>query len=451
MGIFKNLKNRYKMASAVEPNNVMSMIDVISRIRADFFTWRGNGCSPGFTIDLNNSSGLKQAYTKCPPLANIINRNAKAFANAKWWVTDEMDNDVKKRYPELTALMKSPNPLQSWTELLMQLDSYRQLYGEAFLWAVTPSGFEMDNKDAESLWAINPTFIDIKTSGLMFRQSELKQIVTGYFLSVGKEVSELPHNNILHIRDTYQNLNFNGTNVRGSSRIEGLHYPIRNIIQAYEAIYSLNKDRGAQGMLSNQQKDDAGTIPLTPEQKQELEDAFNKYGLSENQKKVIISSIPTTWQQMSFNVKDLMLFEGIADNIATIADALEYPFELLANGIGNGKGSNLSNGHNNEAKKRHYQDNIIPLANMYAEKLTEFFSLDEAHNLIADYSDVECLKEAEKEAALTKKLRAEAVKIEYQAGLISLEEARLELGKDEKVYGKTMYDGNKETTGQEGN
>jgi len=62
-------------------------------------------------------------------------------------------------------------------------------------------------------------------------------------------------------------------------------YEIKNIIQAQEAIYSLNKDRGAQGILINKNRDESGNVPLMKSQKDELQKQFNAYGLSEKQKK----------------------------------------------------------------------------------------------------------------------------------------------------------------------
>ena len=240
------------------------------------------------------------------------------MTNARWWITDAIDNDVKDRYKNLSNLLKKPNPLETWNELIIKLHTYLQLYGEVFLYANTPEGFSA-NKDANSLWVINPTYINIELTGKLYQQSKANDIIQKYYLNINGKREELGYNNVLHIRDSFQNLNFNPTDIRGISRIIGLEYPIKNIIQAYEAIYSLNKDRGPQGILSNISKDAIGSVPIDPKEKQDLQDAYQGYGLSKHQKRVLITGSPLQWQSMSYSVKELMLFEGVKSNIEQLS------------------------------------------------------------------------------------------------------------------------------------
>ena len=223
-----------------------------------------------------------------------------------------------------------------------------------------------------------------------------KHIVTGVSAGpVSYTHLDVYKRQVLHIKDVNQNIDFAPNDLRGSSRLLGLETSLANIIQAEEAIYTMNRDRGAIGILSNDQKDISGTIPLTDEEKESLRNQYQSlYGLSARQAKVIITNASLKWQSISFNVKDLMLLEGIEKNIQLIADALGYPYDLLSTS----KGVTYEN--KAEAKKLLYQDSIIPIANLYAEKLTGFFGLENA-KIEFDFSDIECLKKSEKEAAET--------------------------------------------------
>ena len=393
---------------------------------AQFFTFTGDKCTPGFTVDFNSIYGINDAYDKCSTLKAIVNRMALVIANVKLWILDDAGNDVSDKYKDLATLLKRPNFIQTWPEFIQQLDVYRQLYGEAFIYASVPIGF--NNANANALWVLNPLFIDIESNGRLYDQSDIENIGLRYIFNCSGQRRELDPSNVLHIKDVNQNIDFSPNDLRGSSRLLGLETSLANIIQAEEAIYTMNRDRGAIGILSNDQKDISGTIPLTDDEKESLRNQYQSlYGLSARQAKVIITNASLKWQSISFNVKDLMLLEGIEKNIQLIADALGYPYDLLSTS----KGVTYEN--KAEAKKLLYQDSIIPIANLYAEKLTGFFGLENA-KIEFDFSDIECLKKSEKEAAETLYQLNQAMQTAYNNGVISRAEWRLAIGMDEDVY-----------------
>lgn len=440
MGLFKNIKNVWNLASMC---NDIPMYDTLKHM--DFFSFTGGFCSPGFCLDLSSCSGIDQAYYKCSPLSTIIGRNAMAMANGKWWITDKKDNDKSDKYKNISKLLENPNPVQSFTEFIIQLDTYRQLYGEAFIIANVPVGLSI--QDATSLWVIKPSYIEIEKSNKLYLQSDLEDIVIKYYLDINGQKTEIDKDHILHIKDIYQNLNFCPTDLRGKSRIMGLEDPIRNIIQAYEAIYTLNRDRGAQGILSNSGTDTVGPIPITEEEKKSIQEQYlSRYGLKKNQSKVIITEAALRWQQMSFNVKDLMLFEGLENNIKQLSNALGYPYNLLS------EGSQTQYNNQQSSDKRLYQDNTIPISIIYSERFTNFFQLGR-DRIYIDFDHV--LREADSEKALTLQRKIDSLEKVYRLGVISLEEFRLAIDYDEQISGITMYNGNEgqntEDTGQETN
>lgn len=380
---------------------------------------------PEITINFDKFDGLGEAYNRCSTVSTIITRNSSALQNGKWWVVDKKDNDVIKKYRGIEQLLRQPNPLQSWSDLLLQLDVYRQVFGESFLFAVKPEGYSV--QDATALWVLNPNHVTIDGSGKMYMQSDINDIITRYIYKDGTEGIDIEPDSILHIKDNFQNLSFSPSSLRGQSRLSGLEQNIINIIQAEEAVRALNKNRGAQGILSNDSSDSIGHVPLDPKEKEMIESKLKShYGMRLSQSPVIITDKNLKWQSMSFNVKDLMLFEGIESNIKRIAEAYEYPFELLAT-------NNIAYANKKEAKADHYQSNIIPLANMYAEKLSAFFGLDR-DRFIVDFSHVECLQKSESEKAESDYKKNQSMKIAYSSGVVSLAEWRLSLGLDEEIY-----------------
>lgn len=392
----------------------------------DFFAARGLSTMPDITFNFCELSGMADAYNKCNSLRSVINKNTSSLINGRWWVIDDKDNNVIDRYDNINNLINKPNPLQTWSEFITLLDVYRQIYGEVFVYAVVPVGFDV--AQASALWAINPTKIDIELSGNMYMQGDIADIVRGYYLSDGVKRVKLDSRCIMHVRDLSANINFSADDIRGKSRLNGLENTIRNIVQGEEAIYALTKDRGAQGMLINKSKDVTGNIPLLPAEKERVQREYKlKYGVGANQDKVLITDADLQWQQMTFNVKDLMLFEGMESNIQHIADSYDLPFELLASPKGQTYANKL------EAKRYHYQNNIIPLSKYYAELFTKFFGLDK-DKFVIDFSDVECLQKTEQDRADMLHKTNQAYSIAKSAGVISTAEWRLAIGLDEDIY-----------------
>jgi phage portal protein BeeE len=359
------------------------------------------------------------------------------MANGKWWIVDENNNDVSGKNGDVYRLIKRPNPFQTTTEFIKQLDVYRNLYGVAYVYAPVPEGFKSAG-DAFTLWAVNPERVEVvrRKDKNIFLCRSAEDVIEKYVISAGEDRINVSPAHVLCIRDASPDIVPLGEGF--STRLSGLEYEVKNICQAQEAIYSLNKDRGAQGIISNKSRDAGGSIPMINGEKENLQNQYQlKYGMSHRQAKIIISDADLSWQQMSFNVRDLMLFEGIKQNIESIADAFNYPFELLANQ----KGSTFAN--RGEAIKYLYQDNIIPAAHVYAERFTEFFGLEGAV-IDIDFSHVEYLKQAEKIRAEALLKMNQALRISYSLNVITREEYRKFLDLDEQPEGNTYYQNGKE-------
>ena len=385
-------------------------------------------------IKFDTCADIRRAYTKCSPVSTIVNRLASSMANGKIWILDENNNDVSGKFQNVYDLLKNPNPFQTSTEFIKQIDIYRNMYGVTYIYAVLPVGFR-DIEKTFSLWPVNPERIEVKykKDKSLYVGRNINDIIDVYTISIEGKKIEVKPENILCIRDT--SLDMTSTSDNPFTRMSGLENEINNIILAQEAIYSLNKDRGAMGMITNRTKDAGGSSPITPEEKKQIQDEWREtYGLSKKQAKVFVTDLDLNWQPMTFNVRDLMLFEGIKDNIERIADAFNYPFELLANQ----KGTTFAN--KAEAIKYLYQDNVIPAANIYGEKLTSFFGIEGA-KIEFDFSHVSYLKQDEQKRADALFRLATAWEILYKLGVITREEYRKFLDLDEKPTGNIYYNG----------
>lgn len=397
----------------------------------DFFGFSMNGCH--YDIPLDGVFGQNAAYDRCSTLKTVVNRNARAMANGVWWITDNAGNDVTEKYFDIAVRLTTPNPIQTFSEFIMQMDVYRQLRGEVFVYFAAPVGSSASA--AYSWWVIDPRYVEIETTGILYGGENIEDIITRYWLNAGGQRTELDRSRLLHIKDVNQNLDFCPSDIGGVTRLYSVQNSVNNLIVAEEALLSMNKDRGALGILSNDTDDAAGHVPMSPEEQNRLQEKFKaRYGLQQGQWKVIITDAKLKWQSMTMSVKELQLLEGMTENIQLICNAFDYPYELLANT------NNVTYANKQEAKKSWYEDTIIPMSRIYAEGFTRMLLGLGGDKFVMDFSTLSCLKTAEADRAKTYYQKAVAVRELYTLGIISREEARIELDYNESIEGKaTMY------------
>jgi hypothetical protein len=128
---------------------------------------------------------------------------------------------------------------------------------------------------------------------------------------------------------------------------------------------------------------------------------------------------------MGVATKDLMLFEEIEADTMAICDSYNYPYQLMSSA----KGTTFSN--LNEGKKLLYQDATLPEAESSYEQWNQLFNTKKYNLKIdKDYSHVAVLQEDKQQSAQARKTLNEALSIEFQNGLITLDDWLEKLGED---------------------
>lgn len=389
----------------------------------------------GFFINFSDDriSPMK-AFDNCGVLRTVIVRNAQSMANGRWYVLDGVDmqaSDVSERFPKVAKLLARPNDSQEWPEFIIQCEVYRQLFASAYIYASVPVGFKNDR--ADSLWALTPNEVQ-------FRGNNDMVVITLH----GKDM-EVPRENLVEVKDSGKVIDPFGRRHHGmlwgnehKSRVHAARYAIQNIIQAEQSIYEINRDRGALGAWVNEEKDAAGSVAMTDsETKSLLQKLREAYGIVRNRFKIMVIGKPMKWQPMSMSVRDLMLIEGMDKNMQTICNTFDYPMELLVS---------ESKYSNKEIAKGYYDDAVVPFSLIYASKLSHLLLNDEAY-FVVDFSHVPAMKVAEEQKAKVYYQKSIAVQKLYTDGVISREEARLEMGYEEQIEGKTMYKTNNQNDG----
>lgn len=363
------------------------------------------------------------AYESCPPVNAIINKKAQAYINGKTWVLNTRGKEATSvEAKKLQALFKKPNPLQSWKQFEAQGYIYQQLFGYTIILPIKPVGFK-ENIDASALWNIPPFMVDIEETNKLFYQSDTKGIIKQIVLNYKGTRSIIDVENIYIMKDFTPSF---CSLVLPESRVKALQLPINNIIGAYESRNVLINYRGALGILTNDPgTGQFGALPITETDKQNIQNDFHRYGLKNNQWQLIITSAAMKWQQMGYPTKELMLFEEIEDDIMRICDSYNYPYQLMSSA----KGTTFSNVK--EGKQLLYQDAIIPEAESMYEQWDQFFNTEKYNlRLNKDYSHLPVLQEDEVQKMQARFTRDQAYKMEWEQGLITLNQWRVANGED---------------------
>jgi hypothetical protein len=369
-----------------------------------------------------HSSSLT-AYQKCPPVNAIINRKAQAYINGITYVLNSKGKEAQsEEAKKLRNLLQKPNPIQGWEEFEAQGYIYQQLFGFNLLFIVKPVGFK-ENIDATSMWNIPPSMIDIEETNKLFYQTDIKGIIKEVILNYKGTRTVMKQEDLYIIKDFTPRFD---SLVIPDSRICALEMPINNIIGTYESRNVLINHRGPGGIFSHDPgSGNYGSLPITEEEKEQLQQDFRRYGLKSQQWQFILTTAAIKFQQTGISTRDLMFFEEIEDDIMRICDGYNYPFQLISSA----KGTTFSNV--NEAKKLLYQDAIIPESTSVYRQWNKIFNTSAyGIRIDKDYSHIAVLQEDKGQSATARKTLNEALKIEFEMNLITLNDWLEKLGED---------------------
>lgn len=397
----------------------------------NFWLFNNEGGEDKYFSFTGNSS-LKDAYTKCPPVAAILNRKAQAFVNGKTWILNKSGKAKGKESSTEVAnkirnLLTQPNKIQSGKQFKAQRYMYQQLYGYAIVFMDKPFGYP--TYEAKSMWLIPNWMCEIEESKELFYK-EGATIIKSVTINYKGERIPLPVDNVFIIKDFRPSFS---SVYLPETRVKSLEMPINNVIGAYESRNVLIHRRGPSFLVSNKANDKIGTIPLTPEERAETEKAFAQYGLTKKQKQAIITSASIDVTPIGFDVGELKLMEEVTESSKAICDGFGYPAYLM--GLIDPTFNNQS-----AADKGLYQNTIMPEAESDDEQWNAIFKTADLGIIIEnDYSHVTVLQEDKKTFASARLTLAQSLEKEFKLNWITYNRVLELMGEDTVTWGNIYY------------
>lgn len=338
-------------------------------------------------LDTGNSWKL---YIDIPELRAVINKRATMMSANKPKLYDAKGDLVENHW--LNDLLTTPNSTQSWSDVVYSMSVQDALYSNVVMYAPKRS-FDIRNL----IVPLPAKNIEIMLSGRKLKQMDKENLIDYFKFTYDTGASER-----IDWEDAVYLTSPDGMNiVKPISRIDSLKYPLSNIQAQYKKRNVLLENIGAIGILSAQQTDLGGSIPMTPEERQQIQRDWYKRQKDE----LIISEANVNWQPMSYPTKDLMLFEELTADKLALIDAFGLNYNLFSKT----EGTTFTNVR--DSVRMVYTDTIIPETQKYYNSIISQFGLEkEGYYLKACFEHLPILQEDEKEKAEVMRIRSETLR-----------------------------------------
>lgn len=400
--------DRFKAAKANKsPDNAIEERDFIIPM----------GVASSMAWGSNELKHLKD-YMEVAEVASIINIKARAFSSMRLEAVNKTTG--KPFQSRETEVIKTPNYFQGQKEFLRQTKLFHEIFGNEIIYFL-----RANDMPVRSMFTLPPILVDIdEAEGVPYwLQREFPESIK-YHIEWGGRRLALDNSDICHINNTKVKVLPDDVHW-GASTMASLQGPISNIRAAYEARNVMIENRGALGILSNNSADGMGaTMPLLPEEKEELQNDYRKFGMSKDKWQIIITSLNLRWQQMSIDTDKLKLFEEVKADTEQLCDAYGVPFELLANE----KGTTFEN--RRTAEKTFYTGTIIPEAEEWVGAINRKLKTSNLPwEYRASFDHLDIFAENQKDRAQSLAILINGLSKALADGAITLDEYRGELAK----------------------
>lgn len=408
----------------------------------------------GGIIDLKHSAdaawlGLKSkvmqryAYEYCAPLATVVDRLTEADVNGVPEIYKKgTDNISQSDFSiRLRKLFYAPNPIQTYSQFRAQQTAYKKVFGWCPVIAIKAP--KIDGSFATALWNLPPWTVSIVGTGKMLYQRDITNIIKEYRVNLLGDSVIVPASDMILLQDGNFQDDQNGY-ITPISKLVGLDFAISNFCVATEADNVLLTKKGPMGFVTHDAsavKDAvSGYLPMTPNEKNEVQNDLRQYGLTVRQWQYLITRQALKWVPMGFDSKQLGTKETIIQAERTICQRFNYSYILFSD-------SDSTYANQEGAHKTLYQNNVIPNNEADMREYARFFGCDDNKvEIKCKFNHLPVLQQDElkkQEAALK---QTQALDLDYRNRLITLNQYREARGWPSIPNGDVYYETPKQQT-----
>lgn len=421
MGLLKTLGFITKSATPVEGGQT----DVIDTAARRLQLMREIAATP-YVANAN----FITLFNTVPEVAWPVNYIASRAAGAKYVLKKFDDDSVVWNNEAVNRILVKPNSFDTWYRTLWKHFAYKLVTGNSFIKAAMSDAFAGAKtlyKWCDRYVTLEEPYVTIeykRQMGDIYGVSDVEDVVQCYYHDYGQFVHRpIAPQCVFHdVDDTFGF--YNGDPLKAKSRLCSVLKAISNLIAVYEARNVIYVKRGGLGWLVSEMADDMGSRALTStEKKQILEEADKMYGFGEGKYPYGISDVKLSFVRTNLSITDLQPFDETLADAVVIAGIYGIPPVLIP------RKDQSTYANQANAEKAVYSSVIIPLVQRFCQEFTHFLGLDQDGLYIdADFSGVDCLQAGKKEEQEVHRSIADRCKIEFESGVITLNDWRAQQG-----------------------
>jgi hypothetical protein len=267
---------------------------------------------------------------------------------------------------------------------------------------------------------IPPELFHVEGKASLFNAQSKDDIVQRAYIKWGNSEINLFEEDYILIYDSIANYpTQDGDEISFYTPIDTLSPHTRNYMSQLIGRGNLIVNGGPKGILYGDDTSDAGNAALTPKEADQMNNNFKrKFGIVGKLYEVMVTNKKVGWINIGSNTQQLMLHEEDASCLNEICNTFGLQPDMFS------QGATFDN--KESAKKAAYQDLIIPDSELIAQALTNGICPEGVYIKI-DFSHVSCLQEDKAANAQSLSNVANAVGNLVNWGLITFDEARMEL------------------------
>ncbi len=371
--------------------------------------------------DNTEQQNLKD-FMEVPEVNAVINYRAWAQSLVELDCLSITTNKPVANTDPLVKVFRNPNWFQTQKELWRQTELFRCIFGNEYLYFLTPVGMP---KSYKAMFTLPPQYTKIiyPPKPIPFFLLSEPQEGLRYEYTWQGEQKKIDYNSILQLNDN--NVDQKPENyLSGTSKLNPLKVNIRNIRASYEARNVILENRGAIGILSNNAKDGIGaSMPMNPKEKERVQQELTKHGVMKGQYKYIMTNLNLKWTQITTDLDKLRVFKEVLEDFKMICVEYGTPYEIFA-------GTDVTYENKEKAEKQFYQDTIIPTTIERVKAINDFFGLEsKSWRLVGSFDHLPLFQEDLKERSEALNTLVSALNVALMDGAINIDQYKDELQK----------------------
>jgi len=400
------------------------------------YTLTGNSNALDAIVGAYSETNLMVLLTEIPELFSIVDGIASRVKNGNYMLVDAEGNEVldNKLWNKITA---GPNWQYDFKSFIYHSVIYLYITGNRYAYSFIPSLLKPKHENIQALWMLPSHYVNInmrKQLPSFLTTTKKTEYIESYDYTGDGPLNSISPELVTHQVSLKLGNSSDILTGKGVSVFKAASYPLANIVATYLARGKIFIQGGPLGAIVSKKSDDAGTVAITPQEREKLErDVYSRYGLGKRQKPYAISDVPVEYIKFGDGIKDLMPYEETLADTVAIAGVAGYPMALIPKAAEN-KQTNLDT-----AMRDFYVDVIIPESESVCDMLTKagrFYEL--GYKVICKFEDIPSLQDDALKQAQAYNTNATAAMQLYTQGHITQNQLLERLNMETITGGDTL-------------